>query len=171
MKGYIKRLSEYQYLIQHPSFKQFIEKKMEIKKHVGGGSGSTASETQIHALGANPFEVADRFREIFTYLMEVPIQDADYEVIGKFDKFIKADLVDLDMLRSELKQLHLKVQPELKMEGKIYQKITYQSLYYQLKMTAEALGIKNNRDLMNLSSNSLHQRVNQLALMYPPLGN
>ncbi len=34
MKSYIKRLADYQYLIQHPSFKQFIEKKMDIKKHI-----------------------------------------------------------------------------------------------------------------------------------------
>ena len=34
LKGYIRRLADYQYLIQHPAFKQFIEKKMEIKKHI-----------------------------------------------------------------------------------------------------------------------------------------
>lgn len=37
IKGYIKRLSEYQYLIQNPSLKHFIEKKMDIKRHITEG--------------------------------------------------------------------------------------------------------------------------------------
>lgn len=90
--------------------------------------------------------------------MEVPIQDQDYKVIERFDSFIKAKLVELDIMRTELKGLHAKLQAEHRSEGKLYQKVTYQSFYYQMKMTAECLGIKN-KDLMNLSSAPLHQRV------------
>lgn len=167
LKGYIKRLSEYQYLIQHPAFKHFIEKKMEIKKHISevqhhnlvssGGAGPSGAPGSVSALGndVNPFEVADRFREIFGYLMEVPIQDSDYKIIDKFDQFIKAKLVELDLLRAELKAIHAKCVSEFRVEGKIYQKVTYQSFYYNLKMTAECLGIKN-KDLMNIQSNPIH---------------
>jgi len=51
--------------------------------------------------------------------------------------------------------MHAKLQAEHRVEGKIYEKVTYQSFYYQMKMTAECLGIKN-KDLMNLASTSLH---------------
>lgn len=64
LKAYIKRLSEYQYLIQHQAFKQFIEKKIDVKRHV-------SEPTQVAE--SSPFEVADRLSEVFGYLMEVPI--------------------------------------------------------------------------------------------------
>jgi hypothetical protein len=47
---------------------------------------------------------------------------------------------------------------EYRAEGKLIQKVTYQSLYYHLKMTGEALGIKS-KDFMNLQSTPLHQKV------------
>lgn len=52
-------------------------------------------------------------------------------------------------MRTDLKLMHAKCSPELRVDGKISQKVTYQSFYYQMKMTAEALGIKN-KELMNL---------------------
>lgn len=149
LKAYIKRLSEYQYLIQHQAFKQFIEKKIDVKRHI-------AEPAQVAE--SSPFEVADRLSEVFGYLMEVPIQDSDYKVIERFDTYIKAKLVELDIMRTEIKAMLAKLQPEHRSEGKLYQKVTYQSFYYQMKMTAECLGIKN-KDLMNLSSAPLHQRV------------
>ena len=47
---------------------------------------------------------------------------------------------------------------EYRAEGKLIQKVTYQSLYYHLKMTGEALGIKS-KEFMNLQSTPLHQKV------------
>ena len=64
-------------------------------------------------------------------------------------------------MRTEIKALLAKLQAEHRSEGKLYQKITYQSFYYQMKMTAECLGIKN-KDLMNLSPVPLHQRVTSI---------
>jgi hypothetical protein len=80
MKVYIKRLADYQYLTQHPSFKQFIEKKMDIKKHItdaislSNASYQNAPSSPSPLIGeSNPFELAERLRESFAYLMEVPI--------------------------------------------------------------------------------------------------
>lgn len=67
VKSYIIRLSDYQYLIQHPAFKSFIEKKIEIKKHL--------SDINSFGIEGDPVEVAERFRETFGYLMEVEIKD------------------------------------------------------------------------------------------------
>ena len=63
VKNYIIRLSDYQYLIQHPAFKSFIEKKIEIKKHL--------SDPNSFGVEGDPIEVAERFRETFGYLMEL----------------------------------------------------------------------------------------------------
>jgi hypothetical protein len=123
LKGYIKRLADYQYLIQHPSFKQFIEKKMEIKKHITEASSSSYFQglpQGQNLVAADPFEVADRFREVFGYLMEVPIQDQDYKIIDRFDQFIKAKIVELDALKNELKAIHAKCVAEYRAEGKLY---------------------------------------------------
>jgi hypothetical protein len=68
-------------------------------------------------------------------------------------------MIDLALLRKELKLIVKKSQSEYKAEGKIGgQKVTFQSFYYHLKTTAEVLGIKN-KDFMNIQSNALHQRV------------
>jgi|LauGreDrversion4_2_1035121.scaffolds.fasta_scaffold254967_1 hypothetical protein len=54
-------------------------------------------------------------------------------------------------MKIELKNLYSKLVTEYRVEGKIYEKVTYQSLYYHLKMTAEVLGVRsNNKDLANL---------------------
>ena len=58
-------------------------------------------------------------------------------------------MIDLDTLKSELKGILSKCVAEYRAEGEIYQKVTYQSLYYHMKMTAEALGIKS-KEFMNL---------------------
>jgi hypothetical protein len=91
LKAYIKRLSEYQYLIQHPAFKHFIEKKMDIKKHITDAysQSSAASSATPQPGETNPFEIADRYREIFGYLMEVPIEESEYKVIREFYQFLK----------------------------------------------------------------------------------
>ena len=44
---------------------------------------------------------------------------------------------------------------EYRAEGKLIQKVTYQSLYYHLKMTGKALGIKS-KDFVNMQSSPLH---------------
>ena len=69
--AYIRRLADYQYLIQHPAFKQFMEKKMDIKKYIVEASGLNQAQLASHQ--DNPFEIAERFRECFPYLMEVPL--------------------------------------------------------------------------------------------------
>jgi hypothetical protein len=63
VKNYIVRLSDYQYLIQHPAFKSFIEKKMEIKKHL--------SDPNKFSADVDAGDIAERFRETFSYLLEV----------------------------------------------------------------------------------------------------
>ena len=62
--------------------------------------------------------------------MEVPLEDKDYKVIERFDAFIKCKLVELDIMKTELKALHTKCVPEHRAEGNIYQKVTYSSFYY-----------------------------------------
>jgi hypothetical protein len=59
-------------------------------------------------------------------------------------------------MKLDMKNLLSKLVTDYRVEG--IQKVTYQSLYYQLKMTAEVLGVQS-KDLMNLSSAPLHQRV------------
>lgn len=68
----------------------------------------------------NPFEVAERFREAFPYLMEVPISEQEYKTIERFDQFIKSKMIELDLMRTELKGLLTKCVPEHRAEGKIY---------------------------------------------------
>jgi hypothetical protein len=97
--------------------------------------------------------------------MEVPIQDSDHKVIDKFDHFIKSKLLELESMKNELKTLLSKLVTEYRVEGGVYQKVTYQSLYYNLKMTGEVLGIKS-KDFMNLSSTPLHQKVELLRFIY-----
>eukprot|EP00347_Sterkiella_histriomuscorum_P014850 403359287 len=146
VKQYVIRLSDYLYLIQHPAFKAFIEKKIEIKKYL------TDPNSFGFGLEGDPLDIADRFRETFGYLMEVQIKDSDIKIIDKFDQFIKNKYVELLQMKKDLKQLLDKCVSEYKMEGKMStQKVTYQSFYYHLKTTAEVLGIKN-KEFMNLQS-------------------
>jgi hypothetical protein len=46
--AYIRRLADYQYLIQHPAFKQFMEKKMDIKKYIVEASGLNQAQLATH---------------------------------------------------------------------------------------------------------------------------
>lgn len=63
-------------------------------------------------------------------------------------------------MKLELKNLYQKLVTEYRVEGKIYEKVTYQSLYYNLKMTAEVLGVhSNNKELANLQSTVCHQKI------------
>jgi hypothetical protein len=63
-------------------------------------------------------------------------------------------------MKLELKNLYQKLVTEYRVEGKIYEKVTYQSLYYHLKMTAEVLGVhSNNKELTNLQSTVCHQKI------------
>lgn len=79
-------------------------------------------------------------------------------MIEKFDFFINKKQGELENLKSELRTILSKCVTEYRAEGKLIQKVTYQSLYYHLKMTGEALGIKS-KDFMNLQSTPLHQKV------------
>ncbi|CDW80977.1 UNKNOWN [Stylonychia lemnae] len=151
VKNYIIRLSDYQYLIQHKAFKSFIEKKIEIKKHL--------SDPNSFGVEGDPIEVAERFRETFGYLMELQIKDQDIKIIDLFDQYIKSKNLELQQMKKELKTIKSKCVAEYKVEGKISnQKVTYQSFYYHLKTTAEVLGIKN-REFMNLQINTQSQRI------------
>jgi hypothetical protein len=48
-----------------------MEKKMDIKKYIVEASG--LNQAQLATRQDNPFEIAERFRECFPYLMEVPL--------------------------------------------------------------------------------------------------
>ena len=61
LKKYIKKLSEFQYLIQDLTCKTFLEKKIEVKKSMGD---LLLQEPSI-------IDIADKLREIFPYLMEI----------------------------------------------------------------------------------------------------
>lgn len=140
---------------------------MDIKKHIVEASGMNP-QVIVMQVQDNPFEIAERFRESFPYLMEVPVQDSDYKQIEKFDIFIARKLQELESLKSELRAIHAKCVTEYRAEGKLIQKVTYQSLYYHLKMTSEALGIKPQKgagDFMNLQCTPLHQKVFALFIV------
>ena len=116
--AYIRRLADYQYLIQHAAFKQFMEKKMDIKKHIVEASGLNPAQV-AGTYQDNPFEIAERLRESFPYLMEVPVQEQDYKQIEKFEAFIARKLTELDGLKSELKTILSKCVTEYRAEGKL----------------------------------------------------
>lgn len=67
---------------------------MEIKKQID-------SDLQE----ADPVEIADRLREIFGYLLELPIKDQDIKLIDQFDLFIKTKTLELSQLKKELKTI------------------------------------------------------------------
>jgi hypothetical protein len=54
---------------------------------------------------SSPFELAERLRECFAYLMEVPLQEQDYKVIERFDQFIRGKLLELENMKLELKAM------------------------------------------------------------------
>ena len=67
-------------------------------------------------------------------------------------------MIDLDNMKLELKNIHSKLVSDFRADGKIIEKVTYQSLYYSMKQTAELLGIKS-KDLTNLDTTVLNQRI------------
>jgi hypothetical protein len=112
---------------------------------------------------SSPFELAERLRECFAYLMEVPLQEQDYKVIERFDQFIRGKLLELDNMKLELKAMLQRLTTDYRgSQGIGDKKVTYQSLYFTLKQTAEVLGglkTNNNNALTNLDSNVLQQRI------------
>ena len=61
-------------------------------------------------------------------------------------------------MKLDLKANLEKLVSDYRADGKLYEKITYQSIYFNLKQTAELLGIKS-KDLTNLDSTVMHQRI------------
>ena len=93
MKKYLRKLAEFQYLVQDQSCKMFLEKKIEVKK--------TLIDLQYH--DPNIVEIAEKFRETFPYLMEIKIQPEDLVKIEKFDIFIKNNYYPIKNMKKNVK--------------------------------------------------------------------
>ena len=64
--------------------------------------------------------MADRFRESFGYLLEVPIGEREWDRIEDFEEYVRGRQGELQALKRELKTILGRYVQEIKVEGKIY---------------------------------------------------